>query len=76
MPIRQNDFLLVEEIAQECRAPRTTVRQWMHTGRLPSIRLGRRRLVRREHFERFLRNAGLADALPERTGQGQEEAAR
>jgi excisionase family DNA binding protein len=59
MPIKQNDFLLVEEIAAECRAPRTTVRQWMQTGRLPSIRLGRRRLVRREDFEQFLRNAGL-----------------
>jgi excisionase family DNA binding protein len=59
MSIKQNEFLLVEEIAAECRAPRTTVRHWIQTGRLPSIRLGRRRLVRREDFEQFLRKAGL-----------------
>jgi excisionase family DNA binding protein len=61
MSIKRNDFLLVEEIANECRAPRSTVRHWMQTGKLPSIRLGRRRLVRRDDFERFLRAAGLGD---------------
>ena len=59
MHVKKHDFLLVEEISAECRAPQTTVRHWLRTGRLASIRLGRRRLVRREDFERFLRDAGL-----------------
>jgi excisionase family DNA binding protein len=63
MPITHNDFLLVEEIAAECRAPRTSVRHWMRTGRLPSVRLGRRRLVRRADFERFLEAAGLSSTV-------------
>jgi excisionase family DNA binding protein len=63
MPITHNDFLLVEEIAAECRAPKTSVRHWMRTGRLPSIRLGRRRLVRRADFERFLQVAALSPTV-------------
>lgn len=47
-------FLVLTEVAQECRAPLASVRRWISSGRLPSIRPGRRRLVRREDLDRFL----------------------
>ncbi len=62
MVIKSNEFLLVDEIATECRAPRASVRHWIATGKLASVKVGRRRLVRRQDFERFLRSAGLRDA--------------
>ena len=66
MPARRNDLLLVEEIAEECRVPPSTVRHWLRTSRMPSGKLGRRRVVRREDFERFLRQAGIPE--PETPG--------
>ena len=48
------ELLLLEEVARECRAPLSSVRHWIRTGRLQSIRPGRRRLVRRGELERFL----------------------
>jgi excisionase family DNA binding protein len=59
MPNTHADLLLIEEVAQACRAPVGTVRHWIRTERLPSIRPGRRRLVRRSDLEQF-----LADANP------------
>jgi excisionase family DNA binding protein len=49
-----SEFLLLEEVAAEMRAPVSTVRYWIASGRLASIRPGRRRLVRRSDLERFL----------------------
>jgi excisionase family DNA binding protein len=54
MPTSLPEYLLVSEIAETCRVPLGTVRHWIRTGRLPSIRPGRRRLVRRTDLERFL----------------------
>jgi len=48
------NLLLLEEVARECRTSVSTVRYWIQSGRLPSIRPGRRRLVRRRDLERFL----------------------
>jgi excisionase family DNA binding protein len=50
-------FLLLEEIAAETRAPISTVRHWIATGKLASVRPGRRRLVRRVDLEAFLSGA-------------------
>lgn len=47
-------FLLLEEVAEETRTALSTVRHWIATGKLPSTRPGRRRLVRRVDLERFL----------------------
>lgn len=52
-----NDFLLLAEVARITRAPVSSVRFWVATGRLPSIRPARRRLVRRSDLERFLASA-------------------
>lgn len=47
-------FLLIDEVAALCRASPETVRHWIKTGRLSSIRPARRRLIARAELERFL----------------------
>jgi excisionase family DNA binding protein len=47
-------YLLLSEIAEETRTPLSTVRHWIATGKLPSVRPGRRRLVRRADLDAFL----------------------
>ncbi len=49
-----SEFLFLEEVAAETRATLSTVRHWIAVGKLPSVRPGRRRLVRRADLERFL----------------------
>jgi excisionase family DNA binding protein len=53
-------FLLLEEVAEETRTALSTVRHWIATGKLPSTRPGRRRLVRRADLERFLAHSAAA----------------
>lgn len=50
-------LLFIEEVAALCRTSVGTVRHWMRTGRLPSLRPGRRRMVRRVDLEKFLDDA-------------------
>lgn len=38
--------MIVAEVAKRCRVSERTVRLWIATGKLPSVRLGRRHLVR------------------------------
>jgi excisionase family DNA binding protein len=47
-------FLTIEECAAVARVSVSSVRHWLRTGRLNSIRPARRRLVERVEFERFL----------------------
>jgi excisionase family DNA binding protein len=49
-----NDNLTIEEVARELRAPLSSVRQWIRTGKLRSFRPGKRRLVRRVDIEAFI----------------------
>lgn len=53
----RSPFLLLEEVAEETRTSLSTVRYWIATGKLASVRPGRRRLVRRADLEAFLENA-------------------
>jgi excisionase family DNA binding protein len=62
-----SEFLFLEEVAAEIRTPLSTVRYWIITGKLPSIRPGRRRLVRRSDLERFLAASGGDSAAPAST---------
>jgi excisionase family DNA binding protein len=48
------EFLLLEEVAQEARVSVATVRYWIRTQKLPSVRPGRRRMIRREALTAFL----------------------
>jgi excisionase family DNA binding protein len=47
-------FLLLHEVAEISRAPISTVRHWITTGKLNSTKRGRRRLVERCELARFL----------------------
>lgn len=64
-----HEYLLLHEIAEISRASVGTVRAWIRTGRLPSVKPGRRRLVRRSDLERFL----ARDVLAERRAKGVPE---
>jgi excisionase family DNA binding protein len=48
------DLLLIEEVAAIARVSPETVRFWIKRKLLPSLRPGRRRLIRREALEVFL----------------------
>ena len=47
-------FLTLEEVAEEARASVSTVRHWLRTGRLASVKLGKRRLVPSESLEALI----------------------
>jgi excisionase family DNA binding protein len=55
------DYLLLSEVAQIARTSVDSVRGWVRSGRLRSVKPGRRRLIRREELERFLASDGLAE---------------
>lgn len=52
--VDNNRFLTTEECATEGRVSRSTLYHWLRTGKLRSVRPGRRRLIERAEFERFL----------------------
>lgn len=56
-----HDYLLLSEVAEIARTSIDSVRGWLRSGRLPSVKPGRRRLVRREELERFLARDGLTE---------------
>jgi excisionase family DNA binding protein len=47
-------LLLLTEVARRARVSLSTVRYWVATRKLPSVRPGRRRMVRHADLERFL----------------------
>lgn len=63
MPENRREFLLLDEVARECRASVASVRYWIASGRLRSVRPGRRRLVSREDLERFIGTGGRPPAV-------------
>lgn len=44
----------LQEVAELCRAPLATVRYWVHTKRIESVRPARHRLVSEPELARFL----------------------
>lgn len=56
-----NEFLLLVEAAERARVSVETLRFWIRTGRLASVRPGRRRMVRRDVLEAFLQRDSLAE---------------
>jgi excisionase family DNA binding protein len=56
-----HDYLLLSEVAQIARTSVDSVRGWVRSGRLRSVKPGRRRLIRREDLEQFLTRDGLAE---------------
>lgn len=56
-----HDYLLLSEVAEIARTSVDSVRSWVRSGRLRSVKPGRRRLIRREELERFLARDGLTE---------------
>jgi len=50
----RQELLTVEEVVRILRCGRTTTNQLLWSGQLPSVKIGRRRLVRQADLERFL----------------------
>lgn len=50
----QQELLTVDETIRVLRLGRTRVNEMLRSGELPSIKIGRRRLVRRHNVEQFL----------------------
>ena len=63
MPESRREFLLLDEVARECRASVASVRHWIASGRLRSVRRGRRRLVSRVDLDRFIATGGRLPAV-------------
>lgn len=59
--MHEHEYLLLDEVAATARASVDTVRRWIRSGQLPSVKPGRRRLVRRGDLERFLARDTLAE---------------
>jgi excisionase family DNA binding protein len=58
--MKNNQLLLLEEVAAEARASIHSVRLWIRLGKLASVRPGRRRLVHRDDLDRFLGRGAAA----------------
>jgi len=56
-----SELLLLVEAAERARVSVETLRFWIRTGRLASVRPGRRRMVRRDVLEAFLQRDSLAE---------------
>lgn len=54
-------YLLLGEIAEETRTPISTVRHWVAIGKLPSVRPGRRRLVKRADLDAFMAASAVVE---------------
>lgn len=50
----------VQEVADALGVSRELVKHMIRTGELPSVKLGRRRLISRKALERFLAGGGTA----------------
>jgi excisionase family DNA binding protein len=69
----RSQLLLLDEVAREARVSLSTVRFWIGAGKLPSVRPGRRRLVRRSDLDAFLNGgapAGVSDTPSARPNGG------
>ena len=64
-----NDLLLLSEVAEMTRTPLSCVRFWIRTGKLASLRPGRRVLVRRTVFEQFLADSERAGTQRTKGGE-------
>jgi excisionase family DNA binding protein len=49
----RSEYLTVQQVADLCHCHEETVRRWLRAGRLPSVRIGLRRLVRRADLDRL-----------------------
>jgi len=62
------EFIKLPVVAEYFGVPVSTVRQWVRSGRLPSIKPGRHRLVRQQDFQLFCSHNARGSALEARNG--------
>ncbi|HKO46262.1 MAG TPA: helix-turn-helix domain-containing protein [Polyangiaceae bacterium] len=62
------EFIKLPVVAEYFGVPVSTVRQWVRSGRLPSIKPGRHRLVRQQDFELFCTRNARGAAQEARNG--------
>jgi excisionase family DNA binding protein len=63
-----SDLLFLDEVAKLMRVPVSSVRYWIRKGRLPTLKPGRRVMVRRAALEAFL---ATSERAPIRVGLAQ-----
>jgi excisionase family DNA binding protein len=69
-PTTSDEFLTVAEIAQTLRLNQQTVRNWINTGMLPAVHIGRRVRITRGDLERVIEQGYLpGKAGADATGQ-------
>ena len=61
-----DEWMTVNEIAEEFKMRKTTVRNWLATNKLPASKMGRKYLVRRSAVLAFI-DSGDAEAPEETT---------
>lgn len=61
MLMAPSSYLLLSEAAELARVSIDTARYWVRTGKLASVRPGRRRLVRRDVLEAFLERGSMVE---------------
>jgi excisionase family DNA binding protein len=57
----EDRFIRIDELAREARVSVSTIRHWLRIGRLPSVKLGKRRVVPRDAFERMVASGSLSN---------------
>jgi excisionase family DNA binding protein len=55
-----SEYLFLPAVAEICGVSLDTVRHWIQSGSLPSVRPGRRRMVLRAELDRFLARGAKA----------------
>ncbi|MEA3345712.1 MAG: helix-turn-helix domain-containing protein [Chloroflexota bacterium] len=56
MTVERKEFLTSRDIAKELSYHIETIRRYLREGEIPAVKLGGQYRVRREDFERFLRD--------------------
>lgn len=52
-----SELLTIDEVADRLRVGKRTVERFVATGEIPSVKVGRRRLVPQTELERYVRQA-------------------
>ena len=63
-------YMTVAEVAETLKLNQQTVRNWIDSGAMPALRVGRRVRIKRSDFERLLADSYNAGAQSEVAGGG------
>jgi excisionase family DNA binding protein len=63
MPDPPDEFMTVAEVASVLRLNQQTIRNWIDSGTMPAVRIGRRVRIKRSDFDRVV-EAGYSGPKP------------